>query len=88
MGSYIRHSILGLLAVVWELESGFGSSVHTTSLIDPAVMASGTEPPKPCCHYSDELKERIVHQHRVLDKKPEPISQDLNISLHVVQRTL
>jgi transposase len=46
------------------------------------------QPPKTRRHYSRDLRERIIHQYRVLDKKPFEIAENLDVSLRVVQRTI
>lgn len=38
--------------------------------------------------YSRDIKERIVYQHKALEKKPAEIANDLDVSLRVVQRVL
>ncbi|KAF8575984.1 hypothetical protein K439DRAFT_1277043, partial [Ramaria rubella] len=40
------------------------------------------------CHYSRDLKERVIYQHQKLNMKPIDIAPSLDMSLRVVQRTL
>ena len=51
-------------------------------------MEATTQPAKACCHYTWDLRERVLYQHNILGKTTTDIARDLDISLHIVQRTL
>ena len=51
-------------------------------------MEATTQPAKARRHYTRDLRDRVLYQHNILGKTTADIARDLDISLHIVQRTL
>ncbi len=67
-----------------EVEFQIGTSEFEVG----GFMETTTQPAKARRYYSRDLHEHVIYQHNVLGKKTADIARDLDISLHVIQRTL
>ena len=65
-----------------------GKGIETSEFEVGGFMEATTQPVKAHCHYTRDLCEHVLYQHNILGKTTTDIARDLDISLHVVQRTL
>ena len=62
--------------------------IETSEFEVGGFMEATTQPAKARRHYTRDLRDRVLYQHNILGKTTTNIARDLDISLHVVQRTL